>query len=487
MGNRITLLLALISVACLCCGNVNIQRPNIIIMMADDLGYGDVGCFGNKIIETPNIDQLASSGAKFTQFYSGHYTCSPSRAAMMSGRTPYRNGIYTYIPNNSIVHLKEKEVTLAEICRKQGYDTGFFGKWGLIGDMENNAMPKPDKHGFEYWLGTHNNAKPNHKNPTNFYLNGKAMGELQGYSSQIVVDYAMQWLDARKDKTKPFLLVLWFHEPHRKLAQPEEFTIKYAKYGKIAGEYYANVDHMDYQIGRFMDYLKEENLEDNSWITFTSDNGPLNQEGRSTNGLRGHKARFYEGGIREPTVMYWKGKIEGAKVIDEPITFFDFVPTFYDMFGMKSMNDGPLDGVSMLPAFEGRTIARQTPPIWMGRWKTTVRKGDWKIIAKFEDYIPGNSFNDYLVQRKIASHELYNLKEDPYEAKDLSMTNVDKLEEMKLLLEERVISVQEEIVPWNGQSVLPYEVVKMYSPNVPPKDEFSKLSPEEQDLMKSTE
>ncbi|MDH3651216.1 MAG: sulfatase-like hydrolase/transferase, partial [Saprospiraceae bacterium] len=223
----------------------------------------------------------------------------------------------------------------------------------------------------------------------------------------------------------------------------------------------------------------------NSWITFTSDNGPLNLEGRSTNGLRGHKARFYEGGIREPTVMYWKGKIEGAKVVDEPLTFFDFVPTFYDMFGMKSMNNEPLDGESMLPAFDGISIERKTPPIWMGRWKTTVRKDEWKIIAKFEDYVPGTSFNDYLVHRKIATYELYNLKKDPYETKDLSMTNVDKLQEMKLLIEERVRSVQEEIVPWNGQSVLPYEVVKMYSPNVPPKNEFSKLSPEEQDLMKS--
>jgi arylsulfatase A-like enzyme len=301
---------------------------------------------------------------------------------MMAGRTPYRNGIYTYIPNNSIVHLKEKEVTLAEICKKQGYDTGFFGKWGLIGDMENESMPKPKEHGFDYWLGTHNNAKPNHRNPTNFFLNGKAMGEMQGYSSQIVVDHAMQWLAARKDKTKPFLLVLWFHEPHRKLAQPEAFTKKYAKYGEIAGEYYANIDHMDFQIGRFMDYVKQENLENNSWITFTSDNGPLNLEGRSTNGLRGHKARFYEGGIREPTVMYWKGKIEGAKVVDEPLTFFDFVPTFYDMFGMESMNNQPLDGESMLPAFDGKTIERKAPPIWMGRWKTTLRNGEWKIIAK---------------------------------------------------------------------------------------------------------
>ena len=221
---KIRKLLFIISICTVCLGCNKItgqEKPNIIIMMADDLGYGDVGCFGNKIIETPNIDQLASDGVKFTQFYAGHPTCSPSRAGMMAGRTPFRNGVYTYIPGKSCVHLRDEQVTLAEICKKQGYDTGFFGKWGLIGDMEDKSQPSPNDQGFDYWLATHNNAKPSHKNPTNFYRNGKAEGEIKGYSSQIVVDNAMEWLNSRKDKSKPFLLVLWFHEPHRTLAQPE--------------------------------------------------------------------------------------------------------------------------------------------------------------------------------------------------------------------------------------------------------------------------
>ncbi|WP_445735283.1 sulfatase family protein [Mariniflexile sp.] len=485
---KISKLLFIVCICTVCLGCNKIigqQKHNIIIMMADDLGYGDVGCFGNKIIETPNIDQLATDGVKFTQFYAGHSTCSPSRAGMMAGRTPYRNGVYTYIPDNSVVHLKDKEVTLAEICKKQGYDTGFFGKWGLNGDMEDKTQTTPGQQGFDYWLATQNNAIPSHKNPTNFYFNGKAMDEMEGYSSQIVVDNAMRWLDRRKDKSKPFFLVLWFHEPHQRLAQPEAFTKKYEKYGKIAGEYYANINHMDFQIGRMMNYLNDNKLTDNSWITFTSDNGPLNLPGRSTNGLRGRKAQFYEGGIKEPTVMYWKGKLEDGKVIDEPLTFFDFVPTFYDIFGMKPMNNEPLDGVSMLPAFEGKTIERKTLPIWVERWNTTIRKGDWKIIGKFEDYIPGTSFSNYLAKRKLATYQLFNLKNDPYESTDLSKENTDKLKEMILLLEERVKSVQKETVAWNGQWVLPYEVVKMYSPNVPPKEEFSKLSPKEQDLMKS--
>jgi len=332
---KISKLLFIISICtvCLGCNKTTAQeKPNIIIMMADDLGYGDVGCFGNKIIETPNIDQLASDGVKFTQFYAGHPTCSPSRAGMMAGRTPFRNGVYTYIPGKSCVHLRDEQVTLAEICKKQGYDTGFFGKWGLIGDMEDKSQPSPNDQGFDYWLATHNNAKPSHKNPTNFYRNGKAEGEIKGYSSQIVVDNAMEWLNSRKDKSKPFLLVLWFHEPHRTLAQPESFTKKYEKYGEDAGEYYANINHMDFQIGRMMNYLNEKKLDNNSWITFTSDNGPKNMDGRSTNDLRGRKGSLYEGGYKVPTAMYWKGKLEGGKTINEPLASFDFAPTFYDLF-----------------------------------------------------------------------------------------------------------------------------------------------------------
>jgi arylsulfatase A len=221
-------------------------------MMADDLGYGDAGYMGHQVIETPNIDRIAGNGGQFTQFYAGHPTCSPSRAGMMTGRTPFRNNICTFIPDNSCVHLRDEQVTLAEICKKQGYETAFFGKWGLIGDMEDKSQPFPSDQGFDYWLATHNNAKPSHKNPINFYRNGEPEGEIAGYSSQIVIDNAMEWLNSRKDKSKPFFLVLWFHEPHLVLAQPESFTKKYETYGEIAGEYYANIEHMDFQIGRFM-------------------------------------------------------------------------------------------------------------------------------------------------------------------------------------------------------------------------------------------
>ena len=485
---KIRKLLFIISICtvCLGCNKTTAQeKPNIIIMMADDLGYGDVGCFGNKIIETPNIDQLASDGVKFTQFYAGHPTCSPSRAGMMAGRTPFRNGVYTYIPGKSCVHLRDEQVTLAEICKKQGYDTGFFGKWGIIGDMEDKSQPSPNDQGFDYWLATHNNAKPSHKNPTNFYRNGKAEGEIKGYSSQIVVDNAMEWLNSRKDKSKPFLLVLWFHEPHRTLAQPESFTKKYEKYGEDAGEYYANINHMDFQIGRMMNYLNEKKLDNNSWITFTSDNGPKNMDGRSTNGLRGRKGSLYEGGYKVPTAMYWKGKLEGGKTINEPLASFDFVPTFYDLFGMEPMSQDQLDGVSMLPVIEGEKLNREDPPVWMAVKHMAIRNGDWKVYAYFEDYTPGTSFQSYLKTRKIEKYELYNLIDDPNETKDLVDKNKETFEMMKQLVNKRKVDVQNDIIPWKGKAVLPYEVATWFNKNIPPAKIFKKLSAEEQDLMKS--
>ncbi|WP_445735284.1 sulfatase family protein [Mariniflexile sp.] len=459
------------------------SKPNIIIMMADDLGYGDVGCFGNKIIETPNIDQLASDGVKFTQFYAGHPSCSPSRAGMMAGRTPFRNSVYTFIPDNSCVHLRNEQVTLAEICKKQDYETALFGKWGLIGDMEDKSQPSPHDQGFDYWLATHNNAQPSHKNPTNFYRNGIAEGEIKGYSSQIVVDNAMEWLNSRKDKSKPFLLVLWFHEPHQKLAQPESFTKKYEKYGKIAGEYYANINHMDFQIGRMMNYLNDNKLTDKSWITFTSDNGPKDLDGRSTNGLRGRKGQLYEGGYKIPAVMYWKGKLEGGKTINEPLVFFDFAPTFYDLFGMKPMSQDPLDGVSMLTAFEGKKLNRDEPPVWMDVKHMTIRHGDWKVYAYFEDFTPGTSFQDYLKTRKIAKYELYNLIDDPNETKNLVDENKQAFEMMKQLVNKRRMDVQEDMIPWKGKKVLPYEVMTWFNENLPPAKVFNKLPADKQDLL----
>lgn len=430
-------------------------HPNIIIMMADDLGYGDLGCFGHKHIQTPNLDRLALTGTRFTSFYSGHPTCSPSRAGMMSGRTPFRSGIYNYIPGESCVHLRDEEVTVAEICKAAGYSTGFFGKWGLIGDMEDRTQAFPNDQGFDHWFATHNNANPSHRNPDNFYKNGKPQGVLEGFSSQIVVNQAVEWLSESRDKSKPFFLVLWFHEPHLVLAQPDEFTQKYIDHGKKLADYYANVDRLDHQIGRFLAFLDEHEMRDNTWITFTSDNGPLKKAGGDSGGLRGGKAFFYEGGYREPTIMHWNEKLDGGKTIDQPLTFFDFVPTFYELLGVDKLNTLPLDGVSMLPAFNGQAVTRPLAPIWMGRHDVTVRQGAWKLKGRFQRVQPGVSLTEHLKTRKPVSWEMYNLQQDQRERNELSEVHSDVFRQTRDILLQRLESVQAEIKAWGGMNVVP--------------------------------
>ena len=234
-----------------------------------------------------------------------------------------------------------------------------------------------------------------------------------------------------------------------------------------------------------MNYLNDNKLTDKSWITFTSDNGPKDLAGRSTNGLRGRKGSLYEGGYKVPTAMYWKGKLEGGKTINEPLVFFDFVPTFYDLFGMEPMSQDQLDGVSMLPVIEGEKLNREDPPVWMAVKHMAIRNGDWKVYAYFEDYTPGTSFQSYLKTRKIEKYELYNLIDDPNETKDLVDKNKETFEMMKQLVNKRKVDVQNDIIPWKGKAVLPYEVATWFNKNIPPAKIFKKLSAEEQDLMKS--
>ena len=459
----------------------SVNKPNIIIMMADDMGYGDLACFGNKIIKTPNLDKLAKEGVKFTSCNSGHPSCSPSRAAMMTGRSPFRSGIYTFIDKKSCVHLRQEEETLGEIAQKAGYDTAFFGKWGLIGDMDDKSQTRPSEGGFDFWFATHNNATPSHSNPTNFYDNGKALGELKGYSSQLVVDNAIKWLNNRPIKSRPFLLVLWFHEPHLVLGQPESFRKKYSQYKGKKGDYYANVDHLDHQIGRFLSFLDDNKLKSNSWITFTSDNGPKKAEyGGSTGGFKGTKSSFYEGGTREPTIMYWNGLLEGGKTIETHINFFDFVPTFLDLLQVKKNKEIILDGTSLLPLFQGRKFERQSTPIWMGLKHTFIRQGDWKLIASFEDYKLGDSYQNYLKTRKLKSFQLFNIKEDPYEEKNVSKDYPELLQELKKLMNSKVLSVQNEMKLWYGRNVIPLMTVKRLMPEIKNKD-WNEMSIEEQD------
>jgi len=204
--------------------------PNIIVVLADDMGWGDCSTYGHPVIKSPNLDKLASQGLKFTQGYSASGVCSPSRSAILTGRTPYRNGVWRHLSGTHKAHLRASEITYPELLREKGYETCHVGKWHLLSkpQFDNPEFPQVgEQGGYDYWMATHNNADPSHKNPNNFYRNGKALGELEGYSAPLVADEAIHWLKDVRDEKKPFVMSVWFHEPHKPIATDIKFSDLY--------------------------------------------------------------------------------------------------------------------------------------------------------------------------------------------------------------------------------------------------------------------
>ena len=209
------------------CTQAENTRPNILFLMADDMGYIDAECYGGPI-QTPNINKLAREGMRFTDFYSAAPNCSPARTGLLTGRTPSRVGVYDYLAPDSPMHLPKSEITIAEVLKDSGYETCHVGKWHLSTWTRYEMLgPKPDEQGFDYWFAVDNNAIPSHKDPTNFERNGKMVGPLEGYSCDLVVEEAMHWLSEYHEEGKPFYLNVWFNEPHAVIASPPDLIDKY--------------------------------------------------------------------------------------------------------------------------------------------------------------------------------------------------------------------------------------------------------------------
>ncbi len=255
------------------------ERPNVVVILCDDLGYGDLACFGHPTIRTPNLDQLASEGVRLTSCYSAAPVCSSSRAGLMTGRTPSRTGVYDWIPGGHVMHLRRSEITIATLLKNAGYDTCHVGKWHLNGKFNDPAQPQPGDHGFDHWMSTQNNAGPSHENPKNFVRNGEPVGPLEGFSCQLVADEALRWLDGRNSEN-PFFLYVCFHEPHEPVVSPIEIVKTYLDNdgpkarNEDEAQYFANVTNLDSAVGRLMKSLKERGLDEKTLVVFTSDNGP---------------------------------------------------------------------------------------------------------------------------------------------------------------------------------------------------------------------
>lgn len=432
-------------------------QTNFVIFLADDLGWGDLGCYGNERIKTPNLDRFAKQGVRLTQCYAACGVCSPSRSALLTGRTPYRNGVYRWIPEGSRVHLRRSEITVARLLRENGYATCHVGKWHLNGQFNQPGQPQPGDHGFDHWMATQNNAAPSHKNPENFVLNGKPMGRLEGFSASLVAAEAIRWLREVRPKDRPFYLQVWTHEPHLPIESDPQFLGLYPDLATDPGrqQHHANVSQMDAAFGRVMEALDDLGLTDNTFVFFTSDNGPegdgqpdLKNPGSqrdrnrgSTGGLRGRKRDDFEGGIRVPGLVRWPGRIEAGSESDQVVIGTDLLPTLCGIAGIPMPGDRVLDGGDMRPALAGKELERPRPLYWRTHiskpeCRVAVRIGDWKVVG----------------DKSLSRFLLFNLKEDPWERNDLSATMPEKLEEMKA----RLLGLDREIFAegpdwWKGE------------------------------------
>ena len=443
---------ALLFVSVTVSGN-DAARPNILIIMTDDMGYADPGCYGGAA-ETPRIDRLAQEGLRFTDFYCGAPNCSPSRTAMLTGRTPSRCGVYDWVPPNGPMCLPTSEITIAELLKQSGYRTGHFGKWHLARWATNGDMigPNPDEQGYVYWFGCDNNAIPSHLNPTNYHRNGKRVGTLEGYACDLVVTETIDWLQSKDTVSAPFFATVWFNEPHTRIASPPELVEKYLGKGfaQDKAEYLANIENVDRAVGKLLDALDAKGFRDNTLVLFASDNGPASVN-FSPSPLRAAKSSIYDGGIRVPGIVRWPGHVKAGTETSIPAGFVDLLPTFCGLAGAELPKDRILDGTNIRPLLEGKDFERNKPLFWFF-YKSdpmcAVRDGDYKLCAVAVPHYRSKSHPfdqtdyDFIKSAKMPRFELYDLKNDIGEKTDLS----SQRPEIRDRLKEKLLQIHAEVI-----------------------------------------
>jgi arylsulfatase A len=452
-------------------------RPNIVVILCDDLGYGDLSCYGHPHIKTPNLDAMAKAGIRFTDFYSTAPVCSSSRVGLLTGRSPNRAGVYDWIPPSNSdrgrgqVHMRKTEITIPALLKSAGYATCMSGKWHCNAAFNSDRQPQPGDFGFDHWFATQNNAAPSHANPRNFIRNGKRVGPLAGYSCQLVAEEAGDWIEkhVKSSPKVPFYAHVCFHEPHEPVASPKELVAQYkdvAKNHKQA-EYFANVANLDDATGKLLAKLDSLGLTDNTLVLFTSDNGPetLNRyggAGRSygTPGpLRGMKLWTSDAGFRVAGIAKWPDRIKPGQISRHPVSALDLLPTFCKLAGAKVPVTLNLDGAVCLSAFDGQPVKRTKPLIWayynaINQHRVAMRDGDGKILAKLNggslrkmtNISAGNVKQVWAA--KLTDFELFDMATDIGERKNLAKENPKTLAELRGKLEKHYAELKSDSHVW---------------------------------------
>ena len=334
------------------------EKPNIVLVMADDQGWGDMAYNGHQIVKTPNFDKAAASGLRFDRFYAAAPVCSPTRASVMTGRHPNRMGVFKWgYP------MRPQETTIAEALKTAGYTTGHFGKWHL-GSVRRQSPANPGKHGFDRWL-----SAPNfYDNDPVLSREGKAV-QMEGESSIIAADAALEWIREVKSDDTPFLAVIWFGSPHGPHRAVERDRKLYDDQPKASQHFLGEITGMDRAFGKIRDALGDLGIRDNTILWYCSDNGALPKVG-STGGHRGNKGKVYEGGLLVPAILEWPTMISSPRSTSMRCNTSDIYPTLTEIAGVSVAGQAPLDGISLLPLIEGRMDRRDAT---MGFWDYTAK------------------------------------------------------------------------------------------------------------------
>ena len=415
-------------------------KPNIIFILADDLGYGDLGCYGQEIIRTPNIDRLAAEGMRFTDHYAGSTVCAPSRCCLMTG---YHTG-HARVRGNwgkgprgygACFELRDEDVTIAELLKQAGYTTGMFGKWSL---GVEDTTGEPGKQGFDEWFGYLNQGHAHNyyteflwKNNQVMWIRENANGQKVVYSHDLITQESLDFIERNTDN--PFFLYLAYTIPHanNEMGRISGDGMQVPSYAPYSAQnwpqpekgFAAMVTLMDRDIGKIVALLKEKGLDENTIIFFSSDNGPHHEGGhnsdffKSSGPLRGTKRDLYDGGIRVPMIARWPGKIKPGTETNHVSAFWDFLPTACEIAGIKSPKN--IDGISFLPILFGQEQKEHGYLYWEFHERKTsaqaIRMGNWKAVR----------------HSPVGLIELYDLKTDIGEKDNIAQQHTDIVAEME--------------------------------------------------------
>ena len=421
------------------------QLPNVLLILADDHGYGDISAHNGPSIQTPNIDRIAEQGTRFTRFYANSSVCSPSRASLMTGRYPDRAGVPGVIrthPENSWGYFRQDAVTLPSALKQKDYRTALIGKWHLGLEPENH----PCKRGFDHFHGFLGDMMDDYythrRHDINYMQHGFDTIDPRGHATDLFTEWSMDFIRAQAQSFEPFFLYLAYNAPHTPIQPPDEWIARVQErepdISPQRAKYIALVEHMDAGIGRVLDTLEDTDQLSNTLVIYTSDNGGAVNVGAHNGPLRGQKGQMYEGGIRVPTCAMWPGYIQDGHVTDQVALLMDLFPTICEVAG-ASIPEG-IEGRSIWQTLQGEQqdfserilywLRREGGQQFLGQCQHAIRRGDTKLLhnSPFEPL------------------ELYNLSNDPLETTDNAQTETALFREMRQLFQAETQKAGS--VPW---------------------------------------